>query len=64
MCNRNGHCLNHKFLANGKTWKIAFLKLEAAVIFFDGLWRIEREFFVGPQRLLIDDIYIRIYIYA
>ena len=26
MCNRNGHCLNHKW-GNGKIWKIAFLKL-------------------------------------
>ena len=49
MCNRNGHCWNHKWV-NGKTWKIAFLKLEAAVIFlklFVENWK--ERFFLGPQ---------------
>ena len=64
MCNRNGHCWNHKFLANGKIWKIAFLKLDAAVIFFTGLWKWKGTFMdLRVMYVYINNIYIYMYMH-
>ena len=57
MCNRNGHCWNHKWV-NGKIWKIAFLKLDAAVIF----WLVCGELKGACMDLRV--MYILIYIYT